>query len=176
MLVFIVCDGIFAQTPPSGKRLWGSVELGIAPAIVDVNLDHDEDYMPSTIGINAFGGIYISSAFSMGAGTGISYFDGPGIFYTPVWGEIKYRSPLKRRENTDLFIYARGGYPFLPGEKRGGGSLAGAGFGFTLDTSQKPKYNVSAGYAFTHLDYTTKGGPSHSPSRHAVELRFGLFW
>ncbi len=72
MLVFIVCDGIFAQTPPSGKRLWGSVELGIAPAIVDVNLDHDEDYMPSTIGINAFGGIYISSAFSMGAGTGIS--------------------------------------------------------------------------------------------------------
>jgi hypothetical protein len=89
---------------------------------------------------------------------------------------VKYISPLKRRENADYFIYGRGGCPFLPGRNKGDGILAGVGFGFTFGRPQELRYNVSAGYSLTHLDYRTKSNRSHTPSRNAIELRFGLLW
>lgn len=180
ILVFMGYEGLFAQRPSFGDRLWGSIELSVAPSVVDVNGSYDEidddSYTTTTIGLNAFGGIYIWSGFSVGIGAGISYFDGPRVFYVPLSGELKYFCTLKRREDVGCFIYGRGGYPFLLGRNRGDGILAGAGFGFMFGGSQKLKYNVSAGYAFTHLDYTTKSHRSHSLSRHAIELRFGLLW
>lgn len=179
-LVFIGCDGLFAQARPSKRRLWGAVELNIAPSVVDANYSYDEpendSYTLPTVGLNAFGGVYLFSRFSVGVGAGLSYLDNSRILYVPVLGELKYISPLRRREDVSCFIYGRGGYPFLLGRNKGDGTVVGVGWGLTFDNYQKTKYNISIGYSLTHLDYRTKSNHSRTPSRHAVELRFGLLW
>jgi hypothetical protein len=183
LLVFLAFMGgerLLAQTPSPKKRLWGGVELSVAPSVVDVNYDYDgpedDSHTTTNLGVNAFGGVYLSPRFSVGIGTGVSYLDGIRVLCVPVLGEVKYISPVRRRENVSSFVYGRGGYPFLPGRNKGGGVLAGAGLGVTFGDSQKPGYSVSAGYSLTHLDYRAKSGRTHAPSRHAVELRLGLLW
>lgn len=174
-VLFISCVWLSAQGLPL-KKLWGSVEFSIAPAVVDMNYDYDErdrnTFTTTTIGLSAFGGVRVSPNISIGAGTGLSYFDGADVLYVPVQGELKYLAALKRKDGLGYFLYGRGGYPFMPGQSKSDGMLAGIGFGLTFGGS----YSVSAGYSFTHLDYTTRSNRPYNPTRHAVEVKFGLNW
>lgn len=180
LAVLVGCDGLFAQVRPSKNRLWGAVEFSLAPSVVDANYDYDEPYSDSyplpTVGVNLLGGVYLSPRFSVGAGAGVSYLDNSRILYAPVFGEVRYLFPLTCREDVIGFIYGRGGYPFLVGGDKGGGTIAGVGYGLTFDNYQRVRYKFSIGYSFTHLDYRTRGGHACTPSRHAVELTVGLIW
>lgn len=178
-VILSASGSLWAQTNSLRDKLWGSVELSVAPSIVDVNYSYNDlesdSYTKTTLGVNVFGGICISPKLSIGVGSGISYFDGPRFFYTPFLGEVKYASPFKQRDNVGWFAYVRGGYPIILGRNKGDGVIGGIGIGVTFGDSQKMNYNVSIGYSGTQLDYTTNSKRGQTPSRHAIELRFGLF-
>jgi len=177
--VFVVTGALRAQTQPARGRLWGAVEVGIAPAVVDANHHYDEredsSFTLPTVGVNVAGGFFVLPKFSVGAGAGLAYLDNSRLLYAPVFGELKYAAP-SRRDDIDYFVYGRGGCPLMLGRNHGGGALAGVGWGITLDNRQRTRYTFAMGYSLTRLDYRTGSGHPRKPTRHAVELRVGLLW
>ncbi len=159
------------------QRFWAGAELSGSYGVADVNNpvddDLDDSYNPSTIDVNALGGIYLFKRLSLGVGTGISYFNAPDMVYCPVFGDLRFFFRKMDVKPLNYYMYGRAGVPILL-SRSGKGSIAEAGFGSLFSMNGRP-FQVSLGYSYNQFKYTSQGHHL-SPERHSVTLKFGIMF